>query len=72
MVPLILGVVAAFATGGWVGSIVDDATEKEAVIINTETTTTNTSKALSTKQLLIAGALGVGALFIYKKFLKGK
>ena len=64
----ILGVTAAFFGGAYVGTVVDNATDSPSVTIQQATVAEN--KPLSTRDMLIAGALGVGAYFIYRKFLK--
>lgn len=67
----IIGGIATFFTGAYVGTVVDNATESEKVVINTDSTSVSKqAKPLSTKDFLIAGALGVGAYIIYRKFLK--
>ena len=68
VLPLILAGVATFASGAWIGSVVDDATEQPSVTIQQATVTEN--KPISRKELLLYGALGVGAFIIYKKFFK--
>lgn len=68
VLPLILGGIATFASGAWIGSIVDDATEQPSVTI--QQATVEEKKTLSRKELLLYGALGVGAYMIYRKFLK--
>lgn len=70
MLTLILGGLATFATGAWVGSVVDDATEKP-VQINTQTATVDNGVfSLSKADLIKYGALGLVAFVIYKKYLK--
>ena len=64
----ILGVTAAFFGGAYVGTVVDNATDSPSVTIQQATVAEN--KPLSTRDMLIAGALGIGAYFIYRKFLK--
>ena len=64
----ILGGVATFFTGAYVGTVVENATDSPNVQIQQATVTEN--KPLSRKDFLMAGALGVGAYFIYRKFFK--
>lgn len=64
----ILGVTAAFFGGAYVGTVVENATDSPAVQIQSATVAEN--KPLSRKDLMIAGALGVGAWWIYRKYLK--
>ena len=68
MILTILGVTAAFFGGAYVGTVIENATDSPAVQIQSATVAEN--KPLSTRDMLIAGALGVGSYFIYKKFLK--
>lgn len=64
----ILGVTAAFFGGAYVGTVVDNATDSPSVTIQQATVSEN--KPLSTRDMLMAGALGIGAYFIYRKFFK--
>ena len=64
----ILGGIASFFGGAYVGTVVENATESPKVEIQQATVTEN--KPLSRRDFLMAGALGVGAYFIYRKFLK--
>ena len=64
----VLGVTAAFFGGAYVGTVVENATDSPSVSIQQATVSEN--KPLSTRDMLLAGALGVGAYFIYRKFLK--
>ena len=64
----ILGFAASFFGGAYVGTVVENATEAPKVEIQNATVAEN--KPLSRKDLLLAGALGVGAYWIYRKFLK--
>ena len=68
VLPLILAGVATFASGAWIGSIVDDATEQPSVTI--QQATVSDEKPLTRKQLLLYGALGVGAYMIYRKYFR--
>ena len=68
VLPLILAGVATFASGAWIGSIVDDAMEQPSVII--QQATVSDEKPLTRKQLLLYGALGVGAYMIYRKYFR--
>lgn len=68
VLPLILAGVATFASGAWIGSVVDDATEQPSVTI--QQATVSDEKPLTRKQLLLYGALGVGAYVIYRKFFR--
>lgn len=68
VLPLILGVATAFFGGAYVGTVVENATDSPSVQIQQATVAEN--KPLSRKDLLLAGALGVGAYWIYRKFLK--
>ena len=68
VLPLILAGVATFASGAWIGSIVDNATDQPIVTI--QQATVSEEKHLTRKQMLLYGALGVGAYLIYRKFLK--
>ena len=70
VLPLILGGIATFASGAWIGSVVDDATEKPVQITAQTATVDNGGFSLSRKDLLLYGALGVGAYFIYRKYFK--
>lgn len=70
MIPLILGGLATFFGGAYIGTVVDNATEQPNVLIQEAKVSEN--KPLSRKELLMYGALGVSAYFIYKKFLKGR
>lgn len=70
MIPLILGGLATFFGGAYIGTVVDNATEQPNVLIQEAKVSEN--KPISRKELLMYGALGVGAYFIYKKFLKGR
>ena len=64
----ILGGIASFFGGAYVGTVVENATESPKVEIQQATVTEN--KPLSRRDFLMAGAVGVGAYFIYRKFLK--
>lgn len=68
VLPLILGGLATFTTGAWVGSVVDDATEQPSVTI--QQATVEEKKPLSRNYILLYGALGVGAYMIYRKFFR--
>lgn len=68
VLPLILAGVATFASGAWIGSIVDDATEQPSVTI--QQATVSDEKPLTRKQMLLYGALGVGAYMIYRKYFR--
>lgn len=68
VLPLILAGVATFASGAWIGSVVDDATEQPSVTI--QQATVSDEKPLTRKQLLLYGALGVGAYLIYRKYFR--
>ena len=68
VLPLILAGVATFASGAWIGSVVDDATEQPSVTI--QQATVSDEKPLTRKQMLLYGALGVGAYLIYRKFFR--
>lgn len=68
VLPLILAGVATFASGAWIGSIVDDATEQPSVTI--QQATVSDEKPLTRKQMLLYGALGVGAYLIYRKYFR--
>ena len=68
VLPLILAGVATFASGAWIGSIVDDATEQPSVTIQQATVTEE--KPLTRKHLHLYGALGVGAYLFYRKYLR--
>ena len=68
LIPVIIGAVGTFFTGAYVGTVVENATDSPSVQIQNATVAEN--KPLSRKDLLIAGALGVGAYFIYRKFFK--
>ena len=70
MLALILGGIATFATGAWVGSVVDDATEKQVQIVAQTASVENGSFNLSKTDLIKYGALGLVAFFIYKKYLR--
>lgn len=65
---LSLGALATFFGGAYIGTVIENATDSPNVAIQNATVSEN--KPLSNKDLLIAGALGVGAYFIYRKFLK--
>lgn len=65
VLPLILGGIATFFTGAYVGTVVENATDSPSVQIQQATVSEN--KSLDKKDFLIAGALGVAAYFIYKK-----
>lgn len=67
LIPL-LGAAASFFGGAYVGTVVENATESPSVAIQQATVSEN--KPLSRKDLFMAGALGVGAYFIYRKFFK--
>lgn len=64
----ILGATASFFGGAYVGTVIENATAAPDVEIQQATVTEN--KPLSRRDLLMAGALGVGAYWIYRKFLK--
>lgn len=64
----ILGAAASFFGGAYVGTVIDNATESPKVAIQNATVQEN--KPLSRRDFLMAGALGVGAYFIYRKFFK--
>ena len=68
VLPLILAGVATFASGAWIGSIVDNATEQPSVTI--QQATVSDEKPLTRKQMLLYGALGVGAYVIYRKYFR--
>ena len=71
VLPLILGIGAAIFGGAYVGTVVENATAAPTVSIK-DATLTEEPKALTRSDLLKAGVLGIGAYFIYKKFLKGR
>lgn len=64
----ILGAAASFFGGAYVGTVIENATASPNVEIQQATVTEN--KPLSRRDFLMAGALGVGAYWIYRKFLK--
>ena len=64
----ILGGIASFFGGAYIGTVVENATESPKIEIQQATVAKN--KPLSRKDFLMAGALGVGAYFIYRKFFK--
>jgi len=68
MIPLILGVAASFFGGAYVGTVVENATAAPQVAVQQATISDN--KSLTTKDFLIAGAIGAGTWFLYRKFLK--
>ena len=68
MIPLILGGIATFFGGAYIGTVVENATEQPKVQIQQATVAEN--QPLSRKDFLLAGALGVGTYFIYRKFFK--
>ena len=70
MLALILGGIATFATGAWVGSVVDDATEKPVQINAQSASVDNGIFSLSKTDMIKYGALGLVAFLIYKKYLK--
>lgn len=70
VLPLILGIGAAFFGGAYVGTVVENATAAPSVSI--KDATVQETKPLSRADLLKAGVLGIGAYFIYKKLLKGR
>ena len=68
VLPLILAGIATFASGAWIGSVVDVATEQPSVTI--QQATVSDEKPLTRKEMLLYGALGVGAYLIYRKYLR--
>ena len=64
----ILATAASFFGGAYVGTVVENATAAPNVEIQNATVQEN--KSLSRRDFLLAGALGVGAYWIYKKYLK--
>lgn len=68
VLPLILAGVATFASGAWIGSVVDNATKQPSVTI--QQATVSDEKPLTRKQILLYGSLGVGAYLIYRKFFR--
>ena len=68
LIPVIIGGIATFFGGAYVGTVVENATDSPAVQIQSATVAEN--KPLSKKDFLIAGALGVGAYLIYRRFFK--
>ena len=65
-----LGAIATFFSGAYVGTVIDNANQAPQVQITSDTTKLKENKGLSNQDLLKAGALGVIAWFIYKKFMK--
>lgn len=64
----VLGVTAAFFGGAYIGTVVENATDSPNV--NIQQATVSENKPLTTRDMLIAGALGVGAYLIYKRIKK--
>jgi hypothetical protein len=68
MILAILGATAAFFGGAYIGTVVDNATESPKISIQQATVSEN--KPLSKTDFLLAGALGVGSYWIYKRYFK--
>ena len=68
MIVTVLGIAAAFFGGAYIGTVVENATDSPNVQIQQATVAEN--KPLTTRDMLIAGALGVGAYLIYKRIKK--
>lgn len=62
----VLAAVASFFGGAYVGTVVENATESPVVAIQSATVTEK-NKSLSTKNIAIAGGLGLLAWLVYKK-----
>ena len=67
LLPLILGGIATFFTGAYVGTVVENATDSPSVQIQQANVSDGKNKSLDKKDFIIAGALGVAAYIIYKK-----
>ena len=65
LIPVLAGV-ASFFGGAYIGSTVNDAVEAPAVNIQQAEVAANNKN----KDLLLFGLLGLGAFFIWRKFLK--
>ena len=65
LIPVLAGV-ASFFGGAYIGTVVQNATENPSV--NIQSATVEENKPLSRKDFLIAGALGVGAYLLYRKY----
>lgn len=70
MILAILGATAAFFGGAYIGTVIDNATDSPEVVIQQATLDEVKNKSLTQKDFLLAGALGVGAYFIYKRYFK--
>lgn len=66
VIPL-LAATASFFGGAYIGTVVQNATENPSVNIQSATVQEKNTP-LSKRDFLIAGALGVGAYLIYRKF----
>ena len=65
-----VGALATFFTGAYVGTVVDNANQAPQVQISTDSANITENKSLSNSDFVKAGALGVVAWLIYKKFFK--
>lgn len=65
-----LSAIATFFTGAYVGTVVDNANQAPQVSIKSDKTDVSGNTSLSNSDFIKAGALGLIAWFIYKKFLK--
>ncbi len=71
MVLPLIGVVASFFGGAYIGTVIKDATDEPDVVINTNTATSEKRVALLDNiELWQAGALGIAGYYIWKKWLK--
>lgn len=65
LIPILAGV-ASFFGGAYIGATVNDAVEAPAVNIQQAEVAANNRN----KDLLIFGLLGLGAFFVWRRFLK--
>lgn len=65
LIPVLAGV-ASFFGGAYIGTVVQNATESADV--NIQNANVSENQPLSRKDFLIAGALGVGAYLLYRKY----
>lgn len=70
MLTAILMATSCFFGGAYIGTVIDNANESEKVTIVTPNATVG-NKALDSGDFWKAGALGLVAFYIYKKFLRG-
>lgn len=65
IIPILAGV-ASFFGGAWIGTTINEATESPAVQIQSAEVAAQNKH----KDLIVYALLGLGAFFIYRKFIR--